>query len=224
VFSRRYLKSFRRLKNRYIKKELKNPFCPRREIKSKGRIDMKQLKIPMSRVAVLIGHEGGTKRLIEEKTGAKVLVNSKTGDVTIYDEECAQKDPLLPLKVEYIIKAIARGFSPENALLLLRDDMYFKMFDIRDYVGKHKTAQRRARGRVIGEKGRTREIIEELTGVKVSVSGYSVSLIGDFESLSVAEVAVDMLLHGARHSTVYSFLEKKRREAKLRRLKEWQDV
>jgi len=178
---------------------------------------MKQLRIPMSRIAVLIGHEGETKKDIEEKTGVELDIDSRTGEVTIIlDEEgpeASPEDPLLSFKVEYIVKAIGRGFSPEKALLLLRDDMYFKLIDIRDYSGKSSNAQHRLKARLIGEHGKTREIIEELSEVKIVVAGYSVSLIGDYYHLGVAETAVDMLLHGARHAQVYSFLEKKRREA-----------
>jgi len=173
---------------------------------------MKQLRIPMSRLAVLIGHEGETKQMLEEQIGVHLDIDSKTGEVTIYDDEGKKEDPLLSLKVEYIIKAIGRGFSPENALLLLDDDMYFKLIDIRDYVGKKKNAQHRAKARLIGEHGRSRELIEELSEVKITISGYSVALIGDFYNLNIAETAVDMLLNGSRHASVYGFLEKKRRE------------
>jgi len=182
---------------------------------------MKELRIPMSRVAVLIGHEGETKQMIEERTGVHLDVNSKTGEVTIHDTEEPGEDPLLSLKIEYIVKAIGRGFSPENALLLLQDDMYFKLIDIRDYVGKSKNAQHRAKARLIGEHGKTRELIEELSGVKLVISGYSVGLIGGFYRLNIAETAVDMLLNGSRHATVYSFLERKRREVRSMRQPEF---
>ncbi len=181
---------------------------------------MKQLKIPMSRIPVLIGHDGEMKKLIEEKAGIRFDVNSTNGDVTIYDdipeEELVnpenQRDPLISLKIEYLVKAIARGFSPENALLLLQDDMYYRLIDIRDYSGKSRNAQHRVKARIIGEDGKTREVLEDLSGCKVAISGYSVSLIGDYYSIEIATTAVDMLLHGARHAQAYSFLEKKKRE------------
>ncbi|MGI6009785.1 MAG: KH domain-containing protein, partial [Methanomethylophilus sp.] len=67
-----------------------------------------------------------------------------------------------------------------------------------------------ARGRLIGRKGRTRELIEELADVYMSVYGNTVSLIGNSVSLPIASTAVEMLLHGSEHSTVYHYLESQR--------------
>ena len=173
---------------------------------------MQQLSIPISRVPILIGHEGETKKAIEEQTGVHLDINSTSGEVTIFDDEGPKDDPLLSLKVEHIVKAVGGGFTPESALLLLRDDMYFKLIDIRDSMGKNRNAQHRAKARLIGEHGKTRELIEGIGDVKITISDNSVALIGDFYKLSVAETAVDMLLNGSRHATVYSYLEKKRRE------------
>jgi rRNA processing protein Krr1/Pno1 len=41
-----------------------------------------------------------------------------------------------------------------------------------------------------------------------------VAIIGTFEELPVAATAVDMIFSGSEHSSVYKFLESKRRELK----------
>lgn len=48
-----------------------------------------------------------------------------------------------------------------------------------------------------------------MTGTHVSIYGKTVSIIGDMEHLQIAKEAVEMILDGARHKTVYSFLERK---------------
>ncbi len=174
---------------------------------------MKYLKIPKERVGVLIGKEGETKKEIETLSGAKLVVDSKEGEVTIEDEEA--KDPVMGMKIADVVKAIGRGFSPEKAFQLFNDDYYFALFDIRDYAGKSPAHLRRVRARVIGTNGKTRRLIEELAGVDLSVYGDTVSIIGPATNLDIAKTAVDMLLNGAEHSSVYRFLEKKRREMKL---------
>ncbi|RLG35306.1 RNA-processing protein, partial [Methanosarcinales archaeon] len=70
---------------------------------------------------------------------------------------------------------------------------------------------KRIKGRIIGQKGKTRRVIETLTGVKISVYGKTVSLIGYPEQIKVAREAIEMLIKGTPHSTVYTFLERKRR-------------
>ena len=68
---------------------------------------------------------------------------------------------------------------------------------------------------MIGTRGKTRRLIEELTGVDVSVFGHTVSLIGGPFEMAIAREAAVMLLRGSEHKTVYRFLERKRADIKV---------
>jgi ribosomal RNA assembly protein len=68
----------------------------------------------------------------------------------------------------------------------------------------------RMRARVIGTKGKTRRLMEDLTGAHISVYGSTVSIIGNSVQMPVARSAVDMLLRGSEHSTVYKYMERQR--------------
>ena len=81
---------------------------------------------------------------------------------------------------------------------------------------------RRIRGRIIGRDGKTRRIIEELTETYISVYGHTVGIIGDFEKAQIAREAIDMLIKGAMHGTVYRYLHRKRREIKKQMLELWE--
>ena len=169
-------------------------------------------RVPLDRVGVLIGQEGQTKARLEELTGIKIIIDSETGEVTI--DESQAKDPAYSLKVRDIVTAIGRGFSEERAFLLLDDDMYLQVLDIKEAAGESKQRAAQIKGRVIGTSGKTRRIIEELAGVDVSVYGHTVSLIGEAFHLNIARQAVEMLVNGSEHKTVYRFLERKRGEIK----------
>jgi ribosomal RNA assembly protein len=172
---------------------------------------MHYARIPADRVGVLIGPEGATKRRLEEATGTGVVVDSGNGEVSIDDSRAV--DPVMALKARDIVRAIARGFSEERAFRLLGDDAYLEVLDIKDFAhSKNRLAQIRAR--LIGARGKTRRLLEELTGVDVSVSGHTVSLIGDPFEMAIAREAVIMLLRGSEHATVYRFLERKRADIK----------
>ncbi|MGB9937678.1 MAG: KH domain-containing protein [Methanobacterium sp.] len=171
------------------------------------------LKIPRERVGVLIGKEGDTKEHIENMTGVHLDIESDTGSITIVPTE-KMEDPLSVWKARYIVKAIGRGFSPETALKLLDDEYILEIINLPDFVGKSKKAVMRQKGRIIGREGRTKEIIKEMTDVDISVYGKTVSLIGDMERIQVAKEAVQMILDGVRHKSVYAFLEKKKNELK----------
>ena len=170
------------------------------------------IKIPHDRIAVLIGHKGSTKKLIEEKSTARLEIDSNEGIVEIIEP----KDPVKGLRASEVIHAIARGFSPEKAIRLFDDDLL--IYDIIDLSGIARTEKdlKRIKGRIIGRNGKTRSIFENLTNVLISVYGKTVSLIGHPEQIAVARAGIDMLLKGSPHAPVYKFLEKKRQELKLK--------
>ncbi len=176
---------------------------------------MPNLKIPKNRIGVLIGKKGSTKKKIEDESGAILDIDSKTGLIEIDVSDI--DDPILSLKVEDVVKAIGRGFNPEKALDILEEEVSFFLLDIRDWVGKNTNAVRRMRSRVIGRDGRTREIIEELTETHISVMGNTIGIIGTSFRLNLARRAIEMLLEGRKHATVYRYLEESREEIKLRR-------
>jgi ribosomal RNA assembly protein len=174
---------------------------------------IQSVRIPQERVAVLIGKGGATRAKLEKLTGVKLSVDSEEGDVQI--DYTHAKDPGMALALVNVVTAIGRGFSPDKALKLLDDDFFFEVFDIRDYVGKKHDNVMRMRARVIGSGGRTRALIEELTGAYVSVYGNTVCVIGNGLQLDVARRALDMLLSGSEHAAVYGFLEKMHGQLKV---------
>jgi ribosomal RNA assembly protein len=167
-----------------------------------------EIKIPEERIGVLVGPGGSIKNLIEEKTKTELVIDSETGTVSITSAE----DPLMAMRVTDLVRAIGRGFSPERALPVLDDDMLMlDVLDLSKMVGT-KSDMARMKGRIIGKDGRTREIMERLSGAKVSVYGKTVALLGYPEQIRIARAAIEMLLEGAPHGNVYSFLERKHQE------------
>jgi len=105
-----------------------------------------------------------------------------------------------------IVKAIARGFSPQKAFLLLNENNALEIIEI---PGNEKNVIR-IKSRIIGSEGKTRKRLEELTDCLISVYGKTVSIIGGFEKISFAKKAVKMFISGASHKTVYRFLVKEK--------------
>ena len=166
---------------------------------------MKYLKIPIERIGVLIGHNGETKKDLEKISGLKIKIDSDLGEIVIDDHEI--ENPLIVIKIENIIKAIGRGFSPQNAIKLWDDDADFFIFDLYDYVGKKETQVKRLKSRVIGQEGKTKRVLEELTDSKISIYGHTISIISDIFRMNILKKAIDMLLTGSKHATIYRFVE-----------------
>ncbi len=180
------------------------------------------LKIPKERVGVLIGPEGKIKKIIENKLSVELQIDSESGDVAIMLAEKAE-DPSLLFRAKDVVTAIGRGFSPEYAFRLIRDDeAILDVIDLRTFFGRSESDIRRVKGRIIGMNGKTRGIIEELTNTHVAVYGHTVSIIGGIEEAHVAREAIQMLIDGNMHSAVYRFLHKRRRELKKKMLELWE--
>jgi len=180
------------------------------------------VKIPRERVGVLIGPNGRVKERVEERLSVELQINSETGDVEVMLSPNAQ-DPSLLFRAKEVVTAIGRGFSPERAFILLDDEeALFEVIDLRDIVGKSLSDMERLKGRIIGRNGKTRRIIEELTDAKISVYGHTVSIIGAMDQAEIAREAVQMLLRGNQHRTVYRFLNRKRRELKRKKMELWE--
>jgi ribosomal RNA assembly protein len=179
------------------------------------------VKIPKERVGILVGPEGKVKQNIEEKLQVKLDID-KEGSVTIVlSEKCP--DPSLLLKAKDVVTAIGRGFPPETAFRLIRneDDIY-DMIDLRLIFGRSESDIKRIKGRIIGTEGKTRKLVEELTEADVVVYGHTVGIIGSFEEADAARNAIQMIIDGCEHHTMYNYLQKKRTELKKEKLELWE--
>lgn len=172
------------------------------------------LKITKDRIAVLIGTKGETKHDIEKETNCKINVDSNEGDVNI-----SGKDAVMLFALREVIKAIARGFNPEIAKQLLKQDYSLEIISLNDY-SREKNHQQRLKGRVIGMEGKARANIENLTECYVSVYGKTIAIIGKIEMVSICKRAIESLLSGSPHKNVYKWLERQRRMMKRRSFEE----
>jgi ribosomal RNA assembly protein len=167
------------------------------------------IKIPKERIAVLIGKNGETKKLLEQETKTNINVDSEEGDVSV-----AGEDAITLYSTREIITAIGRGFNPNIALNLTKVDYGFELINLGD-AARSKNDMIRLKGRVIGQEGKSRRVIEELTDCEICVYGKTIGIIGPVERMGTARRAIEMLIEGSMHSTVYKFLEKQRRELSM---------
>ncbi|MEM0230785.1 MAG: KH domain-containing protein [Candidatus Woesearchaeota archaeon] len=163
------------------------------------------MKIPLERIPILIGKEGSTKKQLEEETGCSFNINSRDGEVEISSE-----DSVKLYTAKEIVKAVGRGFNPKIALELLKPDYVLEVIELRRAASSASQINR-MKGRVIGAGGKARKTIEQLTDTSISVYGKTISIIGESSDVATAKRAIESLLLGSNHSTVYSWLEKQRK-------------
>jgi len=164
------------------------------------------LKMPKGRVGVIVGTKGTVKRLLEKKLGVQIRINSEDGMVYV-----TSQDSLKLMMAKDIIKAISRGFNPDVALMLLNDEYSLDIINIPDVIGNSKSRLIVVKSRLIGSEGKSRKNISRLTGVDMVIYGKTVALIGPTERVAVTRRAVEGLLMGRKHATIYKWLEDKRK-------------
>ncbi len=114
-------------------------------------------------------------------------------------------------RAKMIVKAIGRGFSPPRAFDLINEEKELEIIDISKFSDKKIGT---IRSRIIGTNGKTRKYIEDSTNCFVSVYGKTISIIGTYDEIKNSKEAIGMIIDGARHVSVYNFLDKIRPKVK----------
>jgi ribosomal RNA assembly protein len=181
----------------------------------------KIIRIPVDRVGALIGKSGKVKSQIEKSCFVKLNIDSETGEIEIVSDGLI--DQIQPFKAVEIVTAIGRGFSPQNAMKLMGEEYSLHVIDLRDFAGKSPQQIERIKGRIIGEGGRARTNMENLTDTSICVYGKTVSIIGEPTQIKLAISAISSISNGSKHGAVYGRLEESRKKQKLDRLQLWEE-
>lgn len=181
----------------------------------------KLVRIPGDRIGALIGKSGSVKSDIETKCRVTLDIDGSTGEIYIRSQ--GDIHGTHPFKAVEIVTAIGRGFSPQNAMTLLQGENTLHVIDLREFAGKSSAAVERIKGRIIGERGRSRQNIENLTRTYISVYGKTVSIIGNANKLRLVADAISSISHGSMHGPVYTKLEAANRRDKIGRMQLWED-
>ena len=155
---------------------------------------IESILIPRERVGVL--KDSKTKKELEKKLEVKITFEDNSIMI--------EGEGLEAYQAKNIVKAIGRGFSPPKAFRLFNDEEVLEIIEL-EYGDKKND---RIKSRVIGTKGKMREEIELRSKASVSVYGKTISIIGTYEQIKNAKEAIEMLIKGAMHKTVYNFLQR----------------
>ncbi len=112
-----------------------------------------------------------------------------------------------------VIEAINLGFTVPKALLLKDEDFIFRKINIKSLTRRRDLE--RIRGRIIGTRGKTKELIENLSDCFVSLHDNTVGIIGRIEDIESATQSIESLIRGKKQGKVYSYLERERSKRKL---------
>jgi ribosomal RNA assembly protein len=164
-------------------------------------------KIPVERVGILLSNKGEIIKTIQQRLDVKISIDPSLGSVVI--EPSKSDTPVNNLfKAKDYIEAIGYGFSPERAERVLGEDQVLLIIDLKDQLRLPENHLKRIKGRIIGEEGRARRNLEEISGCYISVYENYIAIIGDYESANAVKEAIQLLIEGREHSTVYRYLKR----------------
>jgi len=155
---------------------------------------IKQIRIPKERLKII----KKVKMDIERLGNVKIDIN---GEILL------SGNSINVFNTGNVITAIGRGFSFGDASKLFGDYILYVL-----PISKNKKTLYRVKARIIGTSGKIKKRIESLTDTKISVYGKTVSIIGKGEKLEEARTAIEKIISGKSHSTVFKFLENLDRE------------
>lgn len=164
---------------------------------------MKYVKVPDDRLVLL---RNGTKEKVEEATGTEILIDKEAKTVSIEDDSSVKE-----LDCKRVIEAISVGFKPHEAFQLIDSPVTrLEKINIRNQTRNNKEFSRQ-KGRIIGENGRTRELISEFTSTTVRIHNDRVGIVGENRDAQRARRAIMSLIRGKPHPKVYKNLEQYRK-------------
>lgn len=172
------------------------------------------------RLGFIIGKSGQGIMALEETFNVKIEVDSKTSTVYISPKENAT--PLEVMRAKQAIEALSLGFKLEDVLSLSDDEWCLEVIDLSE-LARNLDDLRRIKARIIGEEGKARKNLEQMSGVKIVIGDKMVGLLGECGNVNVARKAVLMLARGRTHGGVYGYLRAAGRELKRKKLQLWRE-
>ncbi|MFH0712963.1 MAG: KH domain-containing protein [Candidatus Micrarchaeota archaeon] len=147
-------------------------------------------------------------REIEERGAVALVVKEDEVEITANDEENGGAEWI----AEQVIKALVYGFEPKHAFKLFNDEYFLETIDLENAFHRKEKDVKRAKSRIIGEGGKARKNLEQLSDTHILVSNLTdnVTILGKFQDLQNAKEAIIRLLEGSPHESVYKFLENKK--------------
>lgn len=110
-----------------------------------------------------------------------------------------------------VFEAINFGFSLHKAITLKEEDMAFRVIHIKEHTKRN---LREIKSRLIGKNGKTRKVMEEITGCKILIKEGNVGIIGYVEDAENLSIAIIKIIKGSKQSNMYQYLERRNREKK----------
>jgi RNA-binding protein PNO1 len=168
--------------------------------------EYRRVLVPSNRMKPLKENWPTIVKALVEHMKIQVKMNTKLKCVEMRSYEKTEETSALQ-KSEEFLKAYMCGFEIQDAIAMLRlEDLYLETFEVKDVKNLQGDHLSRCIGRICGEKGKTKNAIENATRTRIVLQGSKISLLGSSSNIALARNAVCSLILGAPPGKVYSSL------------------
>lgn len=164
------------------------------------------MPVPRHRVTPLKQQWDSILKTLVEHMKLQVRMNIKKKCVEIRSSKHTEDIGAIQKAADFL-KAFMLGFSMQDAVAVLRlDDLYLETFEVKDVKTLHGDHLSRCIGRICGEKGKTKNAIENSTRTRIVVAEQKIHILGCFSNIQFARDALCNLILGSPPGKVYSKL------------------
>ena len=175
--------------------------------KTKGDFEMHSIIIPPNRMTPLKNNWEKICQTVVQNMKLQIRMNAKKKTVDV--RECDDTEDRAAIQRTYdFLKAFMLGFNLDDAIAMLRlDDLFLETFMIKDVKNLQGDHLSRCIARISGEKGKTKNAIENATKTRIILADSTVHLMGSFSNIRGAKDAICSLIMGTPPGKVYSQLK-----------------
>jgi ribosomal RNA assembly protein len=123
------------------------------------------------------------------------------------------------LKVRDFVIALDNCVDENIAKEILKKDLMLYLIDLKDIVSKDEV--KRIMARIIGEGGKIKAKISEITGCHITINDSRILLIGNFDEVEYAKQAIQIIVDGSPFARLFKYLDKVKREKQLKQIEEY---
>ena len=168
--------------------------------------EYRKIMVPINKLKTLKEHWATIVKAVIDHMKLEIRMNTKLKCIELRTSENTTNTSAMQ-RSEDFLKAFMCGFDISDAIALLRlEDLYFETFDIKDVKSLKGDHLSRCIGRICGEKGKTKNAIENSTRTRVIIEGHKISLLGAHVNVNMARNAICSLILGAQPGKVYAKL------------------
>ena len=169
-----------------------------------GAVEMRSVKCPPHRYTPLRDQWQNIMAPLVKYMKLQVRFNPKTRTVDMKTSELTTDAGALQKGCDFV-EAFMMGFEVQDSVALLRmDDLYIRMFEIKDVKDLKGDHLNRAIGRIAGAGGKTKYAIENATKTRIVLAHTKIHILGTFSNIKIAQDAICSLILGAPPGKVYN--------------------